>query len=1068
MSPVGTPRNLKFSRTELSSRSLNELSVKTQEKLNFIFAKSPRDSRPYLKVKIFEKCFSGLLDSGATSTIIGNPGWEFLKSCGSKLGAGPDRCVVADGSSCVCLGRVQVPMELEGKTRVISALVVPNIANQLILGVDFWRAMEIVPDLGRDVWSFAAQSPVSAIAPVSTAIELTHQEQVQLDRLIQRLLTTTSKALGTLKVMHEINVVPGTAPIKQKAYRVSPFRQKMMEAELDKMLALGVVEPSNSPWAAPVCMIPKRDGSQRFCIDFRLLNAVTIKDAYPIPNIDDILDNLGNTRYLSTLDIKSAYWQVPLAPEARAYTGFVVPGRGLHQFVRMPFGLSNAPATWQRIIDNVLGEDLKPFVWVYLDDIVVTAPDFPSHLRLLTTVLERLRGAGMVASAEKCKFCRSELKYLGYIIDGQGLRTDPEKVQAMVNIPPPTNAKEVRSFLGMVSWYRRFVEGFSSIATPLTELTKKNFKFVWTPECDAAFTRLKECLISPPVLARPDFTLPFTLQVDASGYGLGGVLTQRFPDGEKVICYISRSLTSGERKFSATERECISCIWGVEKLRYYLEGRRFTIITDHHSLLWLHRLKDPQGRLARWALRLLPYDYEIIHRKGREHVVPDCLSRSVPVQEGTDSSDPAEFACAIDEADETVYNGTDTWYQKMLRNIKRFPESYPLFRVTGGRLFKKLITPTWVEPTSCWKEIPPKEARPRILFACHNIPTSGHMGVAKTKARIFEHYWWPKFQYDVKRYVKCCRVCQAIKPENKRPMGLMSIVDPPTRAWQKLAVDFFGPLPRSTNGHTQILVVTDVFSKFSRLFPVRNATARVACKLLEEQIFLLFGVPEEIQMDNGTPFRSREMERLLDKYGVRAKFNPHFHPQVNNAERVNRTMKTVLRAVLMDRNDPNHRYWDQNLAEIACALCTAKHEATGHTPYFLNFGREMCLHGSRYRRPNLGEAQIDDEERRARLTAVCQKVHGKLVAAAHANKRYYDLRRRPDTLQVGQLVLKRNFKLSDATAFYTSKLGSRYTGPYKIRRKLNPWTLEVEDLNGRLVGVWNTKDLKALPAEACE
>lgn len=328
------------------------------------------------------------------------------------------------------------------------------------------------------------------------------------------------------------------------------------------MLAEGIVEPSKSGWSSPVVLVRKSDGSYRFCVDYRQLNSVTKRDAYPLPYISNILDRLRDARVLSSVDIKSAYWQVPLAESSKEKTAFTVPNRGLFQFRRMPFGLHNAPATWQRLIDAVLGADLEPNVFVYLDDIIIISKDFPTHVEILEKVFQRLTDANLAINWDKCNLCRAELKYLGYTVNRNGLHVDPGKVDAILNYPTPKKVRDVRKFVGLASWYRRFVPNFSSLIAPLTELLKKNRKWKWTREQEQAMEWIKEKLVSAPILSCPDFNLPFFLQTDASSSGLGAILFQQYADGDRVIAYASRSLTASEKKYSVTEQECLAVFVG--------------------------------------------------------------------------------------------------------------------------------------------------------------------------------------------------------------------------------------------------------------------------------------------------------------------------------------------------------------------------------------------------------------------------------------------------------------------------------------------------------------------------
>ncbi|KMQ85099.1 reverse ribonuclease integrase, partial [Lasius niger] len=374
--------------------------------------------------------------------------------------------------------------------------------------------------------------------------------------------------------------------------------QAIIDREVNEMEAAGVIEASHSAWSSPVVIMKKKDGKHRFCIDFRRVNEVTEKDAYPLPQVTATLDKLRGARYLTTLDLKKGYWQVPLDAASRPITAFTIPGRGLFQFTVMPFGLHSAPATFQRLLDTILGPALEPHVFVYLDDIIILSRTFDEHLELLAEVFRRLRDARLRFNPEKCRFCIGQLKYLGHVIDRDGIRTDPEKVSAVNNWPEPTTVKQVRQFLGMASWYRRFIASFSLIAAPLIRLTKKNARWSWGPAEGDAFRALKRTLVSAPVLACPDFSRPFVLQTDASTDGLGAVLTQNYEEGERVIAYASRTLNGAERNYSATELECLAVVWGIRRMKGYLEGYRFTVITDHQSLKWLQRLEAPTGRLA--------------------------------------------------------------------------------------------------------------------------------------------------------------------------------------------------------------------------------------------------------------------------------------------------------------------------------------------------------------------------------------------------------------------------------------------------------------------------------------
>ena len=947
------------------------------------------------------------------------------------------------------------------KVHVIDILAIPELSHTLILGVDFWLAMNIVPDLKRDIWHFGTEFPTPELCGIQVEDNLTHAQRLALNSLLQEKFELMGKSLGyTTLTEHEI--ITDARPIKQRYYPVSPFKQKLIDEELKKMLEQDIIEPSKSAWSSPILLVPKRDGGYRFCVDYRALNAVTKKDAYPLPYISAILDRLRDARYLSSMDIKSAYWQVPVKESCRELTAFTVPGgRGLYQFKRMPFGLSNAPATWQRLIDKVLGPDLEPYVLVYLDDIIIISPDFETHLDILAKVFDRLFAAGLTVSEDKCKFCRPSLKYLGYVVDSQGLRVDPEKVEAILNVKPPTNATEIRRFLGMASWYRRFVPNFSTIVAPLTNLTRKHVKFNWTNECDQAFKTIRDKLVSAPILTCPDFTRPFILQTDASAYGIGSVLSQQFEDGEKVICFLSRSLTKQERNYSTTQRECLSVIWSVEKLKQYLEMTHFTVVTDHASLIWLNRLKDPTGRLARWAIRLQPYDFTIVHRKGKDNVVPDFLSRCVPL---------VADAIEINNQNETP-PVRDTWYLKMMKSVQKYPSKFSQWRLENGYLYKYVECkyPNLSDPDiDSWRKVIPKCERENLISLAHDIPTSGHLGVYKSYHKLANKYYWPKMRADVAAYIRKCKICSCHKPEQKAQAGFMLSRPYVSRPWELISADLVGPLPKSTHGYLYILVVTDYFSKFPLFFPLRTATASSITKSIEDNVFMLFGVPTSIIVDNGSQFRSREFTKLMATYKVNIRYTANYHPQANPTERVNRVLKTILSSFVED----NQRKWDSLLPKVACAIRSSRHESTDSSPYFVNFGKEMALQGdhNHYKDDTKADIKVsrDAEEvanRQKEFQELYDEIRERLSKVSEISSARYNLRHRNVEYVVGQQVYRRNFVLSDAAKYYTAKLAPKFLGPFTIHKRLSPFTYQLQDPDGTLRGVWNVKDLKPTSEE---
>lgn len=393
------------------------------------------------------------------------------------------------------------------------------------------------------------------------------------------------------------------------------------------MYQRGIIRESDSPWGKS-CSKKSLDGTPRyrFCVDHRAINAVTRGDAYPLPNISETLDTLSGSEYFTTLDLCSGYHQVSIEPNDIEKTAFTLPGHH-YEFVRMPFGLCDAPATFQRLMDTVLIGIKDEAALVYHDDIIIFSNSLEQHAERLDKVLQRLDDANLYIHLPKCTFAVKEVEYLGHIASNEGVKPDLKKISAVANYPRPHN---VRAFLGLVGYYRRFIKNFACRTEPLTELLKKEVKFEWKQQQETAFLDLTNALCTKHVLRYPDFSKPFILSTDASGIAIGAVLSSQLHDGvEHPIAYASRQLNKPEKNYDATERELLALVWATKYFRCYLYGRKFTAVTDHSALRWMLSLRDPSSRQTRWALRLSEFDYDVVHKPGNKHANVDALSRHV-------------------------------------------------------------------------------------------------------------------------------------------------------------------------------------------------------------------------------------------------------------------------------------------------------------------------------------------------------------------------------------------------------------------------------------------------------
>ena len=480
----------------------------------------------------------------------------------------------------------------------------------------------------------SASAPPSSTHPTSSPCQpplpenLSPLQQQQLNELFKEYIDVFSQGdedLGNTPLLKH-GIETHGPPLRQPYRRQNPAVRREEMTQVQQMLSSNVIRPSNNPWASPVVMVRKKDGSLRFCVDFRQLNAATVKDAHPLPRIDDLLDALHGAKWFSTLDLKSGYWQVPIAEQDKEKTEFRTNSGQLFEFNQVPFGLCNAPATFSRLMDRVLAGLHWETCLFYLDDIIVFSSTWEEHLARLCEVFERLRHAQLKLGATKCTFAAKEVSYLGHRVTEEGLLPDPSLLAAIRDIPPPTTATEVHSFLGLAGYYRRYVKGFAAIAAPLFALTRKEALFHWSEECQAAFDQLKTKLTTSPITAFPDFSQAFRLYTDASTAGLGAILAQVRDGKERIICCASRALNKAEKSYPATKLECLAIVWAVAKFRPYLMAMPFEVYTDHYALQWLKTMRTGSALLHRWSAALEEYDFTVRHRPGKVQTHVDGLS----------------------------------------------------------------------------------------------------------------------------------------------------------------------------------------------------------------------------------------------------------------------------------------------------------------------------------------------------------------------------------------------------------------------------------------------------------
>ena len=892
-------------------------------------------------------------------------------------------------------------------------------------------------------------------------------------------------------VEHEIKT-GDAAPIKLKDRPMNPHLNENLKEQLNHWLEQGVIEPSTSPWSFPLLPVVKKkkiedvqDGNGesktaklnvRWCVDFRKLNEMTKKDSYPLPNIEDNLNQLSKSRVFTTLDNCGAFHSVKIKKEDREKTAFSAGPYGLFQFRRMAFGLTNAPACYSRLIRLVL-QGISPSVaLIFLDDVIVHSASACQHLTNLQAIFEAYRTAGLRIKPSKCYLFRETVDYLGHRVSSRGIEVLPEYTQVVKDWPEPHNLKTLRAFLGKVSYYRRFIQDYAAIASPLTDILSKEHplhkekQFQLPTAAKEAFEDLKTRLMQAPILGYPKFDLdsPFILDTDWSGDpgAIGGVLSQKQDGKERVLMYGARKLNAAEKQYSSNKGELLALLHFMNKWRYYLQHRPFIVRTDHEALKWIKTMQEPRGMIARWLDTLSNFEFKVEYRPGEKHGNADALSRiehAAPISEN-DPKIQDEIAAMNTETEKdreptvqrllpswkdedlkTAQEGDDVlgevrkWVaegkkpsEEQLRPLPRDAHTYySLFGQLRINEKNHLVrVPTRFEMLEKERFCVPNQLLQPLVKQYHEI--GGHMGISTTMHRLQPFYYAPNLIKEVEVVIRNCLVCQkksgATKPQRHT---LRSVID--GYPFQRLSIDLVGPLNESTNGNNFLFTCKDTYTRWIEAIPTQDITAEGIVNLLRSHIFSRYGMPTSIHSDNGRQFTAELMKELQAALRIHCTTTPAYNPKSNPVERSHRDIKSVLKALIAD--NPNED-WEFHLPAALLALRTARNRHTGFTPHFLLFGREAVLpvdlvYGDPPGPTGTPEVYVD------LLRKTQQKAFSVVrdnLQAAHerAKQMYYDLDNRP--LQETDLVWLFTPNLNRGQG----KFACKWAGPFEIIHCHNP------------------------------
>jgi hypothetical protein len=848
--------------------------------------------------------------------------------------------------------------------------------------------------------------------------------------LIQKHASLFEEKLAALppkrSVEHAIDLIPGASPIAKPGFRMSPKELDSLKAELDDQLDKGFIRPSQSPWAAPVLFAKKKDGSLRLCIDYRGLNSVTVKNRYPPPRTDELFDRLQGATVFSKLDLTNGYYQIRVKQGDIPKTAFRT-RYGNFEYLVMPFGLTNAPATFQATMNDIFKSLLDQFVVVYLDDILVFSKNEDEHVEHLSEVLTVLAKNKFQVKLSKCQFLCDSIVFLGHIVSAQGIHVDPEKTIAIENWPAPTNLRQLQSFLGLVGYYRKFINNFAGICRCLFNLLQKDTKFQWGPHEEHAFSHLKRRITSAPILKLPDFGKKFYVTTDASGSSIGGFLSQEYDEQLLPIAFESRSLSAPEKNYAVHELEALAIIYCFKKWRCYLEGSQTVVKTDHKSLK--HLLTQPQlsRRMARWVEYLAQFNFEIEYLAGKENVVADALSRLAVINE--------EDASALKDWPEDlipVLAGGE--YPKELKKdeVERLEKERSNFSYDGEKLFR-LIDGQPVPYVSF-------EFRADLVNRYHK--TQGHLGLSGLYEIFSSRFWWPGLKGDIRKWLKYCSSCQlSSTPHYTNNEQLHPLSTKYIEPFSRWGIDFIGPLPLTPRKNKYIITAVDYCTKWPIARAVEDCSAEAAARFLEQEIISQFGMPEEIVSDRGAAFSSAILKNFLNNFRVKHLMTSAYHPRTNGAvERLNGEIGRTLRKYCIH----DKTLWDEYIAQTMLALRIRLHSSTGYSPFYLVYGRNARIPGD-VTIPNLEDEERDHVGNRLnqleRVSQITKNAKEKLELTRQKMKNSFDKSVKPLDLKTGDYVLLRNEAVK--------KLEPHWFGPYEIIETHLNGTVALQDTKGR-------------------
>ena len=853
-------------------------------------------------------------------------------------------------------------------------------------------------------------------------------------------------------------------PIAKRPYTLALKHHDWVRAEIDKLLEAGVIRESDSSWSAPIVVVPKSDGGKRLCIDYRALNQITRTYIWPMPRIEDILAKLGKAKFFTTLDLRSGYHHIALDKHSIKKTAFCTPF-GKYEYLKVPFGLAQAPSYFQKLMNKVLNG--LNFAFAYLDDIIIFSTTAEEHMRHIQIVIDRLKAAQLKLKKSKCAFFKKELYYLGHLLTTEGIKPQFEKVKAIHEMKPPSNPKGIREFLGMVGFYRKFINRFADAARPITKLTRKDSKYIWTEECQTGFEYLRTSLTKSPILKYPDPHKRYVVFTDASDQAAAAVLTQEYSDDdgqvkEMPIAYLSAQFNDTQFKWSTVVKEGYAIYYAMKKWRHYLEDAEILLKSDAKSLQKFLNGRTDNLKLDRWSLELQGRNIQVEHIPGYKNKAADCLSRlpfvtrkrndnplkdeDISVNAVQPEDDTCCPLCEVDLTDTKTLQQEDKHcirISKLIADPKsRFHErdSYGyddkgiLYHINreNGREYKATVVPRVLVKT--------------VLKEMHDH--FGHFGIGKTYSLIKRYYYWPKMIKHIQSHVDSCTLCRREKMQADKYQ--LQTTEIPNRAFGKVSIDLIVDLPVSHNGNKNILVMVDQLTSWPIATAIPDKEATTVANAIHKDLILQHGAPEILLSDNGKEFCNDTLAYVCQEYGIAQHFTSPYTPRSNGkTENFNKFLKASIRKLCQADNAA----WDQVLDQILFSYRCCPHTSTGEAPYTLLYFRDPPIPIHKLIQPMesyKGDNSLGKQIEQSRVTL---SIAAKMLERMRENqKRHYKNRKSTHTFKIGDLVLLKKHN--------KEKLELKWEPNYRIIKFPSLWSAIVEDQSNGRTKRCNIADLK--------